>query len=294
MGENRESVILVKSPNFKDEDAKFTLGLRVDFGTTQCSQRMEQHKALGVEPANNCFVVTHDFETEEGAQQAATKAMELKAMIPPLKSLESAKAVGKKLVLCVRPDDHDMERVKIIADFATFLGEFAAVNQYFELRLGSSRDLKAILGDQSASPLALALETFCFKTTLSARKELPIKIADFAASLSTSAEEQQNFKLAGRCFGAFHHLTYTVDLKEQTSEMRETLREQITGALMMGAQMAYGMLSSFGVMEVVKSGGASTRLTFCLSPLLSLEVNLFAPKALEVFTQLATQGGEPA
>ena len=289
MGENRESVILVKSPNFKDEDAKFTLAFRFDFGTMQCSQRMDQIKGLGVEPSNNCALVTHDFETEEGAQQAATKILELKEMIPPLKYLESAKAIGKKLVACIRADAKFIEESNIIQVLAASMGDFAAINQYFELRLGTSRDLKAILGDSSASPLALALETFCFKATLSARKELPIKIAEFAASTVHSAEEQKQIKFVGRCFSTFHHLTYTVDLKEPTQEMRGSFKEAIASILMGGAQMAYGMLEQLGILEIAKTGGASTRLAFCISPLLSFEVNLFAPKALEVFTQLGTQ-----
>jgi hypothetical protein len=295
MGENRESVILVKSPSFKEEDTKFSLVVRVDFGTQQCTQRMEQSKAFGVEPSANCIVITHDFETEEAAQQAAAKAMELKGVIPPLKDLESAKALGKKLVVFVRPDEGDLANIKVVDEFAKFVGDFAAINEYFELRLASSRDLKALLGDPSASPLALAAESICLKATLSFRKDLPIKIANFAASRSTSAEEQKKLKLAGHVYAAFHHITYTVDLKEPTGDMRETLKEPITGMMMMGAQMAYGMLSQLGIMEIAKAGGTSTRATLLMSSLLSFEVNLIAPKGFEVLTQLASQamGGAP-
>lgn len=293
MGENRESVISVKSASFKDEDVKFQLSYRFDFGTKEYNERFQKIQAFGVDPPNNTLVVTHEFETEEAAKQMAAKMLELQAgpFEEPLKLLKSAKAVGRTFVACFHPKegfDEDMEEIK---GFTTAIGDFAAVNQYFEFKLATSRSVKDIIQDPSKSPLTSALDAFCLKLNCSARKELPIKVSEYVAT-KVPPHEAEEAKLVGRAIAAFHHLTYNLELSPPKEDVMGEMKEGMVGMMSGLAKMLYGMAEQLGLASILKCGGSRINALFCITPLLSMEGNVFAPTVFETFETLAASGDQ--
>jgi hypothetical protein len=293
MASNRESVIVVKGASFKEEETKFHMTFRYDFGTAECKQRIEGHKALGLEIGDNCLVLTHDFETNEAAQQAVDKLIALKPILEPLQRIELIKASGKTLIAQMGISQDTLNKIPMLAEFASAVGDFASINQFVSIDLKASRDLKDMFCDPTASPLALGLDSMCLKLTLSARKEMPVKIADFVAT-RLPASQQPKVKLIGRGVSAFHHLTYNVDLKSLNEEMRTLMKADIELPFHAGAQSFYAGLVQLGLFDVLKSSSTTTKVTFCVSPLLSFDFSLYAPKTLEVLQAQASPAPEIA
>ncbi len=292
MTENRESLFQIKSAGFKDSDVKFQISLRLDFGRAQCSERMNKIKALGIDPSNNAIAVVHEFPNEAAATAFVAKATEMKTMLAPqigkpAELLESIKAEGNKAVVTLRFPPEAAAPLGILEAVAGSMGDFADKHQFAEFRFANSRSLKDICTDQSASPIALAVETLCVKLVLSLQKDLPIKIADFVSQMAPESEKP-HVALAGRAFAAFHHFKLEMDLKEPTEAMKQIAKNEAAMGLMSVAQMAVGMASQFGCMDVVKNGGSQTTATLCLTPILSFEFTLFAPTVVETLEKLST------
>jgi hypothetical protein len=296
MGEKRESLILVKSPTFKDEDAKFTFHLRADIGAAPCAQRAAECRNLGMEPNKFLLVFTHDFETEEAAQLAAAKIIELKASTEELTILKSAKGMGKKLVAYFNDDKVEAATFEGIEKYTAMIGDVALINQYFDLQMGSTRDIKAIFKEASASPSAHSVENFILKLTFSFCKGVVIKTFDVVFPKNPDPTYQHIMKLQARAYGAFHHITYTADLKEPTPWMNKAFHEKVIKPIVAAAQKAASVLTQPEILQLAKADGASSRLLMCVGPLISLEATLVAPKVLDIVAERATPApaGGPA
>lgn len=290
MAENRESCITVKSKEFKDEDTKFQVLLKVDFGTKQCNERINYIKNYGMDPPNNCALITHEFETEEAAKNCAAKVEEFKGEGGPLgiagKHIECYKTVGNKLVVSWRADANFIKDMEVMHEFATFLGDFASINQHLEFKIADSRGIKDIfVQNPQVSPMATFLSGFCCKLTLSARKDLPLKIGDFVAT-KVPEYEQKEVKMASRLFASFHHLNLEVDLADPSQEMKSTLKKEIMMGVSAIGGMIYQMGEQMGLLEIAKHGGNTTKLVFCVTPLVSFEITFFAPGAYETIEKI--------
>ena len=288
MEANRESTICIKGAKYKEDDVKFELAFRVDFGTTECQRRMDKIKAMGTEPANNCVLVCHEFETEEGMTKAAAKVEELKTqgmLGPATEVLEAVKKDGKKLIGCFRIPAEITGALSLLDGLAASLGpEFAAKNQYFEIMLSDSKALKDVVHDPSASVLSSALEAICIKLTLAVQKDLPIKIAEFVATLAPPMAQDQ-IKLVGQAFATFDHLKLDVVLRDPTEAMKGAYKDEMTMGIAQMGGMALMMATQLGVMDIAKTGGVRTIATLCFSPLLSFSFRVLAPTAVETLAK---------
>ncbi len=294
MSENRESFITVKSADFKESDAKCRLNFRFDCGTAQCTERLNAIKELGVEVPNDCGVITHDFETEEDAAKLANVVNGLKTSQNPqfqekLKLLETAKAIGKRFVAVWRADPDFIHDMKIMPEFTSTIGDLAHTNQWLEVTFADTLSLKEMIAEKTVSPLANALSGFCLNAKLSVSKEMPLKVVDFIMSKEHIDEsEGMRLKLTARVLAAFHHLNLEVDLRSPSEQMKLIYKNEIFMAATSLAQMLVSMVGGFGLMEVARRGSADTKLRFCVTPLLSFEINLHAPTAVESLEKLSS------
>jgi len=292
---NNESLISVKCANFKDEDVKFQIHLRVDFGKQQCTERMEKIKEYGIDPSNNAIVIVHEFPTEDGAQKMAEKINELKTMLAPqigkpAELFESAKAQGKNVVASLRIPPEGAGPLAILDAAAANFGDFASKHQFAEFKIADSRSLKDIVFDQSSGVIAAALQALCIKLTLNLNHELPIKVADFICTMGPPESEAKKIKFVGHSVATFHHLKLEIELREPNEAMKQVLKNEVLGGIMGLSQMVYGMGTQFGVVDLLKNGGTKTTAWLCLSPILSFEFGVFAPTAVETIEQAATSG----
>ena len=290
--ENRESVISIKSVSFKDEDVKFQIGLRMDFGKIQCTERMDKIRALGIEPSNNAISIVHEFESETAAENMVTKVNEFKAVAgpqigKPMELLESIKAVGKKVVVSLRLPPEAVEPLSKLEDVSKSMGDFASRHQFLEFKIADCRNLNEIISDTTVSALSKALEAMCIKFTLSMNKLMPIKVAEFISTMAPGPAQAQ-VMLAGHAVAAFHHLKLEIELREPNEDMKQVLKNHILMGIIGGSQMLYGMGEQYGFMEVAKNGGAQTTAMLCLSPILSFEFTIFAPTAVQAIEKAAS------
>lgn len=288
---NRESLIQIKCENFKEQEVKLQLGVRLDFGKSVCTERINKIKELGIDPGSNAVAIVHEFPTDAAAEAFVTKFNEFKAgmgasmMGDKLEMLESIKANGKKVIGSLRIPADLVGHLQILDAVASSMGDFADKHQYAEFKIADSRSLKEIFTDEVASPLAIALQGLCVKLTLSLQKDLPIKIADFVCQMAPESHRPQ-IQLVGNSVATFHHIRLEMELREPSEAMKQIAKNEIMMGMMSVAQMAMGMMMNFGFQDVVKNGGSETKAMLCLSPMLSFELNILAPTAYETLEKI--------
>eukprot|EP01022_Parablepharisma_sp_SALTPOND_P018736 TRINITY_DN3103_c0_g1_i1.p9 TRINITY_DN3103_c0_g1~~TRINITY_DN3103_c0_g1_i1.p9 ORF type:complete len:316 (+),score=58.93 TRINITY_DN3103_c0_g1_i1:10033-10980(+) len=291
MSDNRESLISIRSVNFKDEDIKFQLSFRMDFGRNECAERMNKIKSLGIDPSNNAVAVTHEFVSEEAAQAMATKINEFKAAMgvqlgKMMELCESVRAEGKKVVVCLRLPPEGAAALSILEAVAESMGDFASKNQFLDFKFSNSATMKEIMSVTNASLVANVLQSLHMKLALSLNKELPVKIAEFVSSMAPESEKSK-VMFAGRMASAFHHFNIEVELKDAKESAKQAYKNEIMMGMMGVSQMLFGMGEQFGFIEAAKNGGSQTTVMLCLSPILSFEFGLYAPTALEALENAA-------
>lgn len=292
MEKNRESTIHIKSVGFKETEVKFHAQVRCDIGTDQHLQKEKIIKDHGITPGGNVFLVTHEFENEAAAASACAKIISFKDAPSPfgelMKHIEGIKTEGKKLIFGIRLPPSFERDTEGMHELSVFMGDLAHVNQFLTLNLKSSKSIKEILTDTTCSPIAQALGTIDILAKLSANKELPIKILDFFATLNGTETRKKEYRFIGRAIAAFHHLSFEVDLRETTEKMKGLYKGTIFKGMAKLFGMLRGMAEGLGILDIVKHGGNTTKIYFCLPPLISLEVTFFAPTAYEAFEQIST------
>jgi hypothetical protein len=291
MSDLRESFITLRSEEYKEEDTRFHITLRLDFGMNECQDRFQRIQQLGVEPCNNTVVIMHDFATEEAAQDMVAKLNGFKdTMGAELGSFinfcETIKAKGRQLVVCFRAPADISNNLEILGPMAASMGELASVNQFVEFKIASTSNLKDVLTTQSESPASVLLSGVLIKLSLLAHKELPIKITDFISNLVPEYEKQE-VKMTGRLISAFHHLKLNIELRNPDEGAKEAYKNEMIEGIMSMAQFVCGIAEQFGFLEVAKSGGSQTVAMICLSPLFSAEFTLYAPTAIEALEKAA-------
>lgn len=296
MEPNRDSLICIKSANFKPEAVQFEIGYRMDFGKPQVTEVLKTITDLGVSPPENTAVLVHEFTTEEGAKQAAEKIeffMGEGSPFGPTVSMFAGKPVvkGKQLIMSAKVPEPMAAPLGILEPLAAALGELASNHQFFEVKLSASKTLKEILTNTAVSPLASFLDAFCFKVSLNHNKELPIKLAEFFATMAPGEEEK--IKTVGHVVSSFHHLKFEVDLRDASEEMKGLLKAEIQAALPQGAMMALGMAGQFGLLEIAKLGGIKTVIYANASPLIKFEFSILMPTAIDTVEALAGMMGGP-
>lgn len=282
--EIRESYVQVKAPGYKEEDTKFCASMRCDFGTNECKAQMDQIKAEGFEPANDCVMITHEFASELGAAKMKERTEQMKTEPGPLqqvaKLVEKIVLNGKKLQICVRCPKDMSKDLAILNTVAASFGEFQFKHQWAEFKVSDSKLLQDILCDKSSSPIASLLQAFCMRFSLSVHKDLPTKIFDFISTIAPPYEKDQ-IALVGKIISTFHHLKLDVDLREPTEDMKALFKEESMGMIAQLAMMAFGMAEQMGMSEILQNGGKKTTAVLCFAPFLKFEFNVFAPTALD-------------
>jgi hypothetical protein len=290
MEANRESNITFKSGNYNPENAKFKFCVRIDIGNQQYAEKAEKIKAMGITPAKNVVVIVKDFENEEGAKKLPPLIEQFKAggMLGPLTELaEPIKVEGAKCIIPVRLPPQAVAMLSMLHAINDALGDLSSKHQFIELSFSEGRTIKDIISDPVISPLAVALNAICLQFKLSIQKELPIKLGTFAAGLAPETERAQ-IKLASELLAAFHHLKFELEIAEPGEALKQAFKNEILAGLMGMAQMAIGMATQFGVMEIAKDGKGLTTAYLCLDPLISLDFTLDATTAFEALEKLAT------
>lgn len=292
MSDIRESSITIRSEEFKEEDARFHITLRLDFGKNECQDRMQKIQQLGVEPNNSVIVLTHDFVSEEAAQDMVAKLNGFKDMMgaeigPLINCCETIKAEGRLLVVCMRAPADISNQFEILVPFAESLGEVASSNQYLEFKVASTSNLKDIVTSQAESPAAILLSGVLVRLALTLHRSLPERIAEFVSNLVPEYEKRE-VQLTGKVVSAFHHLKLNVELRNPDETTKEVYKNEMVAGIMKVAQFLCGMAEQFGFMDVAKSGGSQTVAMACLSPILSAEFTVYAPTAVEALQKAAS------
>jgi len=285
MSDLRESFITLRSEEYKEEDTRFHITLRLDFGKNECQDRLQRIQQLGVEPCNNVLVITHDFASEDAAKDMVSKLNDFKSVMgselgPFMNSCETIKAEGRQLIVCLRPPTDVSNSFEILEPMAASIGEVASVNQYVEFKIASTSNLKDILTTQSESPAAALLSGTLIKLSLMLHKELPIKITEFASNI-VSEHEKQEVRLTGKIISGFRHLKMNFELRSPSEGAKELYKNEMIGGIMSIAQFICGMAEQFGFLDVAKNGGSQTVAMICLSPIISAEFIVYAPTAIE-------------
>ncbi len=285
---NKESVITIKGRSFNEDEVKFRFSYRVDFGTAQCSEGLQFIKSHGVETANNCTFITHDFETNEGASAFAAKLWELKGQhtVPPLEMLEMAKAVDNKFVACFRLPAAFAKSVEGLHALSTYLGDFTTINQYFQVEVATSKSVKEILVDKLVSVVGVALEHFRVSVSLLSHKELPVKLVDYM-SQKHGPGSSKGLQLMGHLLGSFRRFTLTLDMGQPPAETKEFMTAILILELLQLVQKLHQVALQFDVLDILKLGHGPTKILLCVTPFLRVEANLDAPTAFSAFYALA-------
>lgn len=290
MEANRESLICIKSEHYKETENKFLISLKLDFGKTVCKEKMENIKAAGYEPSNNCVVIFHEFDTVEAAASLVKKIEDFKAggMLGPVAELyQPPKVEGKKVHFCCRLPPPAIEPLGMLEAVAASMGDFVDKHQYIEFTVANSHSIKDIMGDFSVTPIANLLQAMCFKLKISTQKHLPAKILNFVAEMGPESQKEK-FKMLGEGLSSFNHLRLEMELSEPSQTMKDQFKNEILQGLVMGAQMVVGMATQFELMEIAKQGGVKTKATLCLSPMISIELSIEAPTAIETLEKLVS------
>lgn len=290
MAEIRESLISIRSANYKEAEEKFAISFHMDFGTNECTDRMNKIKALGIDPSNNAVAIVHEFATPEAAQKMVDKVNELKAAMGEqmgklTELFESIKADGKRVVACIRFPPEAAAPLGILNAVAGTMGDFVSQHQFIDFKIADSKGMLDILNDP-ASPAASAMSAALIKLTLSLHKDLPVKIADFIQTMAPE-HEKPKVQMVGQVASSFHHFKLEIELREPTEMMKQAYKNEILSALIGMSQMALSMAEQFGFTEAIKNGGSKTTAMLCLTPMLSFEVNVFAPTTVEAMEKAA-------
>jgi len=285
MSDLRESFITIRSEEFKEEDTRFHITLRLDFGKNECQDRLQRIQQLGVEPCNNVFVITHDFASEDAAKDMVSKLNGFKDVMGSelghfANFCETIKAEGRQLIVCLRPPAEISNAFEVLEPMAASIGEIASLNQYVEFKIVSTSNIKDILTTQSESPAAAFLSGVLIKLSLMLHKELPIKITEFMSNV-VPEYEKQSLKFAGKIISGFRHLKMNFELRTPTEDAKELYKNEMIAGIMSAAQFICGMAEQFGFLDVAKNGGSQTVAMMCLSPILSSEYIVYAPTAVE-------------
>lgn len=291
MSDVRESFITIRSEEFKEEDSRFNITLRLDIGKNEYQERLQKIQQLGVEPSNNVVVITHDFESEEAAQDMVVRLNGFKeTMGTELGELseccETIKAEGRQLITCIRAPGELAAVASMLEPFAASIGEIADANQFVEFKIASTSNLKDVLTTQSESPAAVLLSGILIKLSLALHKDLAIKLTDFACN-TVPEYEKQEVKMSGRLISSFRHLKLNIELRNPDENTKGAYKNEMIGGIMGMAQFVCGLTEQFGFLDVAKNGGAQTVARLCVSPILSAEFNLYAPTAIEALEKAA-------
>ena len=108
--------------------------------------------------------------------------------------------------------------------------------------------------------------------------------------------EKSKVMLVGHSVATFDHIRLEIELREPSEAMKEAFKNEMLMGLMGLSQMLMSMGEQFGFMDVVRNGGSQTTATLCLSPILSFELGIYAPTAIEgveAVGALAAAAGSP-
>lgn len=291
MSDIHESFITLHSEDFKEEDSKFNITLRLDVGKNECQSRMQRIQALGIEPSNNVVVITHDFVSEEAAQDMVVRLNGFKETMGAelghiSECCETIKAEGRQLIVCIKTPSELASASEMIELFAANMGDIADMNEFFEFKVASTSNLKDVLTTQYESPAAVLLSGILIKLSLALHKDLAMKVTDFIANM-VPEYEKNDVKLAGRIISSFRHLKLNIELRSPDEGTKGAYKNEMITGIMAMAQFVCGMTEQFGFLDPARNGGAQTTAIFCVSPILSAEFNLYAPTAIEALEKAA-------
>jgi hypothetical protein len=269
MNDLRESHLIIKSDTFDSELSKLRVHFKTTFGANEYEANLNKIKQLSVEPSENVFVVSHEFSTEEAAQNAATKINNIYenmlSQLGPLSQVwETPRTQGRTLILCLRIPEEFAMRLSMIQPSA--LGEITSADQYFEVEVSGYSPTKELFED-SSSDSNLAIGSF-LKFALVTHKDLPIKVAELLVGVGGNTAS-----IVGSVLSSLKRVHFDFGIQQPTNPNKETLKNQLVEKV----QTLYTTLAPSGLYEVVKSMGETIKGTICISPTISLDLTIFAP-----------------
>lgn len=291
MTDIRESHIIVRSGNYNPETAKFKLDFFIRCGKNEYAANFQKIQSLGIEPSNNVLVITHEFATEEAAQDAVEKLAkfygDMSSQLGPLaQACEAPKTQGKTIIVPLRiPEMYAAYLMALDPIFAS-LEDITNTHQYIQLSIGSAVDIKESFSKEDTSPIAAFAAGSILKFALCTHKDLPKRVTALASEMGAPGDKK-TLLTVGEIASSINHITLEVELAESTADAKEAFKNEIMMGTMMGAQMVCGMAEQFGLMDVAKNGGTKTTATLCISPAISLEFSLFAPTAFDTLQSMA-------
>lgn len=282
----RETHIQVKSAGFRPDDIKLKIEGKADFGTAKCKERMELIKSYGFEPANNLFLILHEYDSPEAAAAACKLINSFRTGHPILqeemKDVEMVKADGKTLVVGERATPDFAKSVATLHTQLIAFGDVIHTAHSASFELLNSSTVKDILMTDKSTPIAEALESFFLRFSISHSKELLAKFFDYVENLdpSKNPEEALNEKLGYMVMKCFHHLSLDIDLKEPNELCKNAFKAEIRDFLKGFLTQMKTLAQSLGVLELAKNSGAKTKCYVSLTPCLSLDITIHAPTAV--------------
>lgn len=278
MNDLRESHFIIKSDTFNPELTKLKFHLKLNFGSNEYEANLNKIKELGVEPSENVFVLSSEFNNEEAAQTAVTKISGIYENLFPTLGIppvwETPKAQGKVFVATFRAPEAVAGQLAMVEPMVNSLGEIASSDQYFEFELSTYSPIKEIISGGDNVPEADLKNGVLVKFALVTHKELPTKVA---ALLSSMGAEDSNLKLGSEILASIKHIRFDIGFSSHGPPNKEAMKNEVLGWI----QTAFMALTPLDLLDVVKTMGGTMKGTMCISPVVSIDLTIFCPEIIE-------------
>ena len=291
-GELRKSHIKWRVGQVADDNCKFLMKARMNFGRKEVKEILEKMKANGI-PEDKKFniMIVNDCEDEAAATAIAAKVEEMKSHPIVEEGPRLLTEMATKLTTVSHKDGQffaafDIEEGSMKPDLAKWndvLGNFGECSQFIEASIQAPKPIKGILGEgidlKNINGSQIALQA-------GLAKGLPMKIADMVIAESGAyGPKPEEIKLIARICSMFHHLTLDLeianadDITKGVGEDAIPPPEITTGML----QKAGEFLNELGVLDVAKTAGTVTKAYMTLFPFLSFEITIQMPTLTDLF-----------
>lgn len=275
MNELRESHFIIKSGTHNPDLAKAKIQLKVNFGSNEYENNLNKIKELGIEPSENVFVISSEFNSEEAAQVAVTKVTNIYENILPTLGIpavwETPKAQGKVFVATFRVPEASAEQLKMLEPIVGSLGEMTSSDQHLEFEFSGDPSFKEVFTEEENVPESGSLVKFALVT----HKDLPTKITSILSGMM--GPKADSLKIGGEVLASIKHIKFDIAF-DQTSFLDKEATKNI---MMASIQTIIMALTPLDLLDVVKTIGGTIKGTMCISPIISVDLIIYLPALIE-------------
>jgi len=283
MNDIRESHIIIKSNNYNPELVDTKFHFKINLGANEYEANLNKIKGLGVDPSENVFVLSHEFDTEEAAQNAVLKINDTLENAPPQLALQFApvppvwekpKAVGRTAIVCFRVPELLTTQLAMIQPMISALEEISPTTQYLGFEVYNFSPPKEVFED-SSSDSKLVTGSFT-NFSLVTHKDLPNKVGSMLTEMGAPDTE---VTVAKTIFSSLKRVHIDVEVAESNIKLdKEYIKSQLLGMV----QSVHKALAPLDLYEVAKSMGKMTNGTMCISPAISIDIGILFPSFSEL------------